>query len=209
MENKKMILAGLSAILILAVIGGVLLLKKPQTDKPKEEEKPKVSDAVKFQEEYTKVGSDNVFVYRSMEEIIKILEKGTGVVYLGFPECPWCQAYVPYLNEVAKNNKVSKVYYYNILNDRKENTDNYKKIMELLGDFVEYDDEGNKRIYAPTVIFVLDGKIIGMDSETAKDTGGFEKPEDYWTDTEVKDLKDKLNKLSAKVGDTACSDCNK
>ena len=31
------------------------------------------------------------------------MENGTGVVYLGFPECPWCQAYVKYLNDVIKN----------------------------------------------------------------------------------------------------------
>ena len=66
------------------------------------------------------------------EEIINILEHGTGVVYLGFPECPWCTAYVPYLNEVAKANDVDKVYYYNILNDRKDNTDNYKKMIDIL-----------------------------------------------------------------------------
>ena len=83
-------------------------------------------DGKKFAEEYTSVTKDNVFVYRSAEEIINILEHGTGVVYLGFPECPWCTAYVPYLNEVAKANDVDKVYYYNILNDRKDNTDNYK-----------------------------------------------------------------------------------
>ena len=38
-----------------------------------------------------------------------------GLFYLGFPECPWCAAYVPYLNEVAKDNDVRKVYYYNII----------------------------------------------------------------------------------------------
>ena len=71
-------------------------------------------DGKKFAEEYTSVTKDNVFVYRSAEEIINILEHGTGVVYLGFPECPWCTAYVPYLNEVAKANDVDKVYYYKV-----------------------------------------------------------------------------------------------
>lgn len=207
MKDKKMILTSLSALLILLAVGGVLLFNKPE-DKEKGSNN-NITDAIKFKEEYTKIEDDHVFVYRSIEEIIKILENGTGVVYLGFPECPWCQAYVPYLNEVAKNNNISKIYYYNILNDRKENTENYQKILELLGDYAEHDDEGNKRIYAPTIIFVNDGKIEGMDSETAKDTKGFEKPEDYWNEEAVKALKERLAKLCDKVDETTCSDCNK
>lgn len=207
MKDKKMIFTSLSALLILLVVGGVVLFNKPESKEKGPDNN--ITDAIKFKEEYTKIGDDNIFVYRSIEEIIKILENGTGVVYLGFPECPWCQAYVPYLNEVAKENNISKIYYYNILNDRKENTENYQKILELLGDYAEHDDEGNKRIYAPTIIFVNDGKIEGMDSETAKDTKGFEKPEDYWTEESVQALKERLAKLCDKVDETTCSDCNK
>lgn len=202
-DNKKLILTSICMLLSLVLIGGLILFnKKPYN--------PKISeDALKFKEEYKNIPEDNLFVYRDLESIIKILENGTGIVYLGFPECPWCQAYVPYLNEVAKDSEITKIYYYNILNDRKEETEGYKKILELLGDYVEYDDEGNKRIYAPTVIFVDDGKIIGMDSETAKDTKGFKDPKDYWTEEEVKDLKTKLKDLSLKVKESVCSDCNK
>ena len=71
----------------------------------------KVTDASKFKEEYSNVSEDNVFVYRTDKEIIEILKHGTGIVYLGFPECPWCQAYVSYLDEVAKETKIEKIYY--------------------------------------------------------------------------------------------------
>lgn len=207
MKDKKIILASACALIALLIVGGFLLFNKP--DKKEENKPTPTADAIKFKGEYEKVEEDNVFVYRSIEDIIKILENGKGIVYLGFPECPWCQAYVPYLNDVAKEVGIDKIYYYNILNDRKEETDNYKKILELLGEYVEYDSEGNKRIYAPTVIFVDDGKIIGMDSETAKDTKGFKNPEDYWTEEEVKDLKDKLKSLAEQVKESTCSDCNK
>lgn len=66
------------------------------------------TDAVKFSEEYDTVSKDNVFVYRSLSEINKILENGSGIVYLGFPECPWCKRYVVYLNEVAKDEGAEK-----------------------------------------------------------------------------------------------------
>lgn len=205
MKNKKMVIISLLAVVVF--IAGCFSVYKLANNK--KEEDSKISDALKFKKEYQKVDDDNLFVYRNMEEIIKILENGTGIIYLGFPECPWCQAYVPYLNEVAKENGIQKIYYYNILNDRKEETDNYKKVLELLLEYVEYDDEGNKRIYAPTVIFVSSGKIIGMDSETAKDTKGYEKPEDYWTSDRVKNLKIRLNKYSEQVKEVVCSDCNK
>lgn len=206
MKDKKIILASASALIALLVIGGFFLFKKPKDEEKKE---TPTADAIKFKEEYNKVSDNNPYVYRSIDEIIKILENGKGIVYLGFPECPWCQAYVPYLEDVVKEVGNNKIYYYNILNDRKEETENYKKILELLGEYVEYNDEGDKRIYAPTVIFVNNGEIIGMDSETAKDTKGFKTPEEYWTDEEVKDLKSRLKTLAEQVKESTCSDCNK
>lgn len=205
MKEKRLLLVGVLAIIAFACscLGIYKLIDKEDT------KKETISDAIKFKEEYSKVDDDNLFVYRSIEEIIKILENGTGIVYLGFPECPWCQAYVPYLNEVAAKNEITKIYYYNILNDRKEETEEYKKILELLQDYVEYDNEGNKRIYAPTVIFVSNGKIVGVDSETAKDTKGYKNPEEYWTDKRVKALKERLDKYSKLAKEVICSDCNK
>jgi len=168
----------------------------------------KETDSQKFAKEYTQVTEDNYFVYRNSEEIIKILEHGTGVVYIGFPECPWCQAYVPMLNEVADIEGLEKIYYYNILNDRKDNTEDYKKIVSLLDEHLQFDDEGNKRVYVPAVIVVSEGKIIGFDDETSYDTKGFEDPADYWNDEEVSDLKSKLTDIITKVIDNKCTDCN-
>ena len=87
---------GVLAVVAVIVVGVSLLWRQPA-------EEVSSTDAEKFAQEYTEVGTDNVFVYRDMDEIIRILEHGTGVVYLGFPECPWCQRYVKYLNEVAKD----------------------------------------------------------------------------------------------------------
>jgi len=169
----------------------------------------KETDAEKFAKEYTTVTDDNYFVYRNIDEIIKILEHGTGVVYLGFPECPWCQAYVKMLNEVADIEGLEKIYYYNIYEDRKNNTDSYQKIVNIIGEHLQYDDEGNKRIYVPAIIVVSEGQIIGFDDETAYDTKGFEKPEEYWTEQEVSDLKQKLTTMINEVLDNRCTDCNK
>ena len=165
-------------------------------------------DGEKFAKEYNTVDENNYFVYRNIDEITKILENGTGVVYLGFPECPWCQAYVPILNEVADIEGLEKIYYFNILEDRKNNTKEYQKIVELLHDYLQYDDEGNKRLYVPAVIFVSKGEVVGFDDEISYDTKGFEKPEEYWTKEEISKLKHKLTENMNKVLDNRCTDCN-
>ena len=187
-------------LLIIPIIFALLL-----TACTKEE---KETDAKKFAKEYTQITEDNYFVYRTSDEIIKILENGTGVVYLGFPECPWCQSFVKMLNEVADIEGLEKIYYLNILEDRKNNTEDYQKIVEILKDHLQYDDEGNKKVFVPAVIVVSKGEIIGFNDETSYDTKGFENPEDYWTEDEVSDLKLNLTDMINQVLDNKCTDCN-
>lgn len=200
MKKKRiMILVSVIILFMIGVVSLVLFLKK---------DKKTVSDMEKFSAEYHEVAKNNVFVYRNFDEIINILEKGTGIVYLGFPECKWCQRYTKYLNEVAMDMGISKIYYYNIREDRKLNTENYQKIVSILENYLQNDEEGNKRIYVPSVIALKKGEIVGFDDETAWDTKGFETPDEYWNTDEVKELKEKLEKMIADTGSNICTECN-
>lgn len=115
--------------------------------------------------------------YKEANEIIEILKDGTGVIYFGFPECPWCRNLVPVLvNKLSEYNV--PFYYYNAYDIRdtkhldennnivttKEGTAEYYEIVKILGNFLgEYEglnDSTIKRLYFPTVVFVKDGKII-------------------------------------------------
>lgn len=169
-----------------------------------------LSDSERFKQEYSSVSDSNVFVYKSIDDVIDILKNGTGVVYLGFPECKWCQAYVKYLDEVSSDIEINKIYYCNVLEDRQNNTESYKKLVEVLGDNLQYDDEGKKRVYVPNVSFVVEGKIIGNDYETSKNTLGFSDPKEYWNDERVSILKKKLSKYMQEVYDASmlCTSCN-
>lgn len=168
--------------------------------------KDKVSDNIKFSKEYTSISEDNIFVYRSKEEIINILEHGTGIVYLGYPECPWCMAYVPLLNEIAKNEGIEKIYYYNIREDRKNNTEFYQKVVSILNDYLNYDEEGKKRIFVPNVTFVKEGKIIFNDNETSLISEGT--PSEYWTEEKKTLFNEKLGKNINELLDDVCTSCN-
>lgn len=188
---KKKILLSIIAVVIVVISGFVLIKVLSQQDE---------SDAIKFAKEYG-MTEDNIFVYKNAGEIVKILENGTGVVYLGFPECPWCRAYVPILNEIAKENHFDKIYYYNISKDRKENTETYQKIIAILNDHLMYDNEGNKRIYVPDITFMLNGEIIGHDNETSVVTEADGTPEEYWTEQKKDDLRNKLTKFFEVLND--------
>lgn len=151
------------------------------------------SDAMRFSGEYSKVEVENVYKYKTAEEIIDTLEHGTGVVYLGFPSCPWCQNYAKMLNDLAKEKGIQEIYYYNIHDDRENGTAAYNKLVHILRDYLQTNNEGQKRIYVPNVTFVVDGEIIGNDSETSKDTLGLQDPDEYWTAERVAAWKETIS----------------
>lgn len=187
-------------VVILIILVGMLIYHKTQ---PK-----KITDAEKFREEYTKVEKDNIFVYRDLDDIIDVLKHGTGIVYLGFPECPWCQAYVPYLNEVAKEQGFNTIYYYNIKEDREKNTKAYQEVVSILDEHLDYNNEGKKRVFVPDVTFVQEGEIVGHDNETSMISSEEMTPEKYWTKENVKKLKEKLKGYAEKVNPDMCTKCN-
>lgn len=195
----------LYAFFLIFVVGGVAFyLLFVDDGVPNVDEAKK--DNYKFSVEYTKVPMDNVFVYKSETEIIDILENGSGIIYLGFPECPWCQSYVVYLNEVAKDNGIENIYYLNIKEMRANNTENYQKIVALIDSLLSVDENGNKRIYVPQVVFVKKGEIIAGDNETSMISDGT--PSEYWTSENIANLKQKLNNYIQSAELNYCVSCN-
>lgn len=204
MKKKKIIIIS-SIVVLLLIVGLVLFLvfKKNKINKNIDEEK------AKFAEEY-KTTKDNVFTYRTIEEINKILKNGTGLIFLGFSKCPWCRGYVPIINEVAKKEGLEKIYYFNIYEDRKNNTEEYQEMVKLLKGFLRYDDEGNERIYAPSLIAVKNGKIIEFDDTRYWDNKKYDSAEEFWQSADLKPIKEKLIKMINEVNEkSACTaDCD-
>lgn len=171
------------------------------------------SDALKFKKEYESlngkvsygenkykdlnISKNNPIKYSNSDEIIDVINNGTGIIYLGFPECPWCRTAVPVLLDVAKDNKIDKIYYLNIKDERDsyviedgkltlalnddgkeiKGTKGYFRLLDALKDnlsdyIISYEDKtyevGEKRIYAPSVIFVKDGKVLGIQVSTVE-----------------------------------------
>lgn len=153
------------------------------------------------------IDSENVVQYADYNRVFEVLERGSGVIYFGFPECPWCRNLVPVLLDAADEAGIDTIYYLNAQSDRdvknldddgnivteKEGTENYYKLVDKLSSFLtEYEglgDETIKRLYFPTVVFVKDGRII------ASHIGTIDSQEDPYvglTDDEYTSLKDQL-----------------
>ena len=172
---------------------------------------------------HVEVATKNPFIYASYDDVMDILSNGTGVIYFGFPECPWCRNMVPVLADAAKEMGIDKIYYFNALDMRdiksldndgsikteKEGTKEYYKLIKVLGDSIgSYEglnDESIKRLYFPTVVFVKDGKILTshigtLDSQTD--------PYKVLNDKQKNELKeiymDGINKVYEIMCDEAC-----
>ncbi len=172
--------------------------------KPTLEEKQD-SDAIRFANEYKDISTDNIFVYKTEEQIIDILKNKTGIVYLGFPECIWCHSYVSMLNDVAKQKDIREIYYYDIREARESNTNGYKEIVNLLSDYLYTDDSGKKRILVPDVTFVINGKIMWHDNETCNmATSDIDA---YWTKEKINTFKQKLANKIDEVFEGQCISC--
>lgn len=176
--------AKILGIVFIAVIGALLIYKycKPPAT-------VKVNN--NFNNEYNLIDENNVFVYKSIDDILITLDKGTGIIFLGFPECSWCQNYVKYLNDVAVSKNIDIIYYYNFKSIRESNTEKYKKLVNRLGDYLFLDDTGSYRLYAPTLVIVKEGKILSFDNETSLMTNPI-LPNEYWTEEKINSFKEKI-----------------
>lgn len=134
------------------------------------------------------IPEDNPFVYASANDIITMMDNNeTFVVYFGFAKCPWCRSVLPVLLDVASELKIDKIYYVDVKDIRdvlevdengdiatvKEGSEGYigllNRLDNVLEDYtLEYDGEeiktGEKRIYAPNVVSIVNGEAKELET---------------------------------------------
>ncbi len=151
-----------------------------------------------LQEFYPDMPQENNFTIMDKEDLKPFIEHGTGILFLGFPECPWCQVYLPMAQEIlSENGAMAK--YYNIYTDKKEDRPFYDEIAALIaerndteGDYVFYDNDGKQVIYMPLMLFIDEGEIVAFDNETCMEDSSVISPEEYWTQEKIDALKERL-----------------
>ena len=204
-DNKLfMIIVTVLAAIVLVLNIQKVITNNSQTDgiKFKEEYEKlngKKNDQGKKYREIT-IDSKNKIVYKTTEEVLDLIDKKKSfVLYFGFDTCPWCRSVVPTLASISKELN-QEVYYIDVKDIRdtfeldddnkpklvKKGSKDYSKLLEklepVLEDYTLTDSDNNeikvgeKRIYAPSIVSVIDGKAkeltIGISD---KQTDGYMK----------------------------------
>ena len=181
--NKKTIAAVSVIIILCGAAVGLWYNRQHSAEQPKTPS-TNVSDAAKFKSEYPRVAADNRFVYASNKEILDIFDHDSGVVFLGFPQCPWCQHLSEHVDRVARAEGVDKVYYLNIRDARANNNEVYQNLVKKLEPYLDKDDNGKPRIFVPDISIVRNGKIIGHYKEESTGDDNIT-PDKYWTSERI------------------------
>ena len=141
------------------------------------------------------------------EEALGLFRDGTGILYFGFPECPWCRTLLPVLSEVLTEHPEITLYCYDLRPERdeyrldedgglrqtREGTAFYVSLLSLLdgwiGPYQGLNDDSLKRIYMPTLVFLKDGVIQSVHINTVD---GQKSGYDPLTDEQREELKSVL-----------------
>ncbi len=163
--------------IIITIIILILFIIIGKTDYKKKD----ISDNEKFSNLYNLVDKNNIYKIARSSEVLEIVDNKSGVILMGFPTNKWTNYYAKLLNDVAKEVGLKEILYYDFLQDREENNGTYETIVNRLKAYVTVDDEGSMDIYAPTVIVVKNGEVIGYFNDTAI-MQGITKPEIYYNE---------------------------
>ena len=132
--------------------------------KTPEEELKKLPDNQRFKREYEEynydipleIVEDNTVSYIDKENILSVIENKTGIVYFGYPSCPWCRNAVPILVETAVANQLP-IYYFD-LTQFTEADDTYNSLLEIINKHLG--TENQDYIDVPLVLTIQNGTIL-------------------------------------------------
>ena len=155
-------------------------------------------DKARMARHFESLDGTNVFEILTYGELGHFLNSGTGILVFCVKESPWCNRYLGYVNEVAKENNIEKVYYYDISRDRDSNTSLYRKVIEKTQEHLQRNDKGNHFKLTPDLYVFKNGEIIGRNNYTAGMVGNIT-PEEYWTNLKIRNFKEELNDLFSKL----------
>lgn len=194
MKDKKTFIYIIVLVILIALTTTLTFILNKRSDN--------AEDSLKFKEEYEALNSSipmdidesNPIKYVTINDIEQLLTDGTGVIYFGFPSCPWCRNIIPVLFDVANKNNYKTIYYLNP-RELKSDTNNYNKLINLLSDYLEELD-GNKVLYVPDVYFVKNGTIVGHHLSSVESQTD---PKVALTESQVEELSNIYQQLFNKI----------
>lgn len=118
-------------------------------------------------DDYPSLNKDTIIRYTLIDDVLTKLDSNyTGIMMFGFKACPWCQAAIFYVDEIAKEKGYKEVFYLDI-KDMRDNTlsADHIKYLELFNKIKE--SIGNpEKLFAPTVVKLENGVVTGYNVGT-------------------------------------------
>ncbi|MGM9834900.1 MAG: hypothetical protein ACI31M_03895 [Bacilli bacterium] len=150
------------------------------------------NDQEKFSSEYKDIPKDNRFEYLNYNELISMLENGTGIIFIGDKDNTWSVEYANQLYEAVNFYNIPKVYYYDAkrIKDLK-NSSYYAIINELEGNLITT-DTSTDNLFTPSLYFVKDGEVKYYDTTSAVVKNG-ENPKEFWTLERITNFKQSIS----------------
>ena len=173
-RSTQVTITGVVIVIIISLVGAVWYLQQYRPQPARQ------TDAARFQAEYPRVAADNRFIYARDVAVLDVLEHGTGVVFLGYPQCPWCQRLSEYVDQAARAENIDRVHYLNIRQARASKNETYQKLVARLAPYLSKDENGQPRIFVPDVTIVKHGSIVWRYKEEPTGDSAIT-PDRYWT----------------------------
>ena len=173
-RSTQVIITGVVIAITIGLVGAAWYLQQHRPQPARQ------TDAAKFQAEYPRVAADNRFVYARDVAVLDMLEHGTGVVFLGYPQCPWCQRLSEYVDQAARAEGIATIHYLNIRQARASKNETYQKLVARLAPYLSKDENGQPRIFVPDVTIVKRGSIVWRYKEEPTGDSAIT-PDRYWT----------------------------
>lgn len=192
MKQRTLIIIAISFLVVVAGIGW--LATRPQQPTPPTVEKVRRGDEA-FRQQYSGVAEDHRFQPVTPERARELFERGDGLIFLGFKECPWCQKLAPIVDEAAKAEGLAAIYYLDIRTARQEQNELYQAIVEKLKPHLRKDEQGNPRVYVPDVTALRGGDIVGHFLQETTADGEAATPDSYWTEERRRRAIDQLRHM--------------
>lgn len=187
--KKNLLRKAIYLVLFIALTGCFIYISEKYKDNSKEV-KITITD-------YHKDFNKDTYEVIGGNKFISLLQNGNSIILIGSKTSDWSKYYAENINKVIEELEISKVYYYDINNDKSQKNSNYYEIKKLLKGSLTTTDGSNSNLLAPSFYILKDGKVAYYNTDTVamKNT---EEPKNYWNEEQKiafnNEIKDAINK---------------
>lgn len=133
------------------------------------------------------------------ESIRMFEEGGSGILYYGYDNCPWCERAIPVLNQIVLETGIT-VYYIDVYGPFQPDKQEFDKLLAYIDEALIEDDKGEKGFFVPLVIGVKNGQMTGSHVSLVDDFK-LENDDDQLSDSQKAQLKNLYLEIVRKTAD--------